>query len=200
MITDFTEKELYRYDLAQPPTDLSTSFLSIEYEGSEHVHKNQTGLFFFTDSSAIAEDLGKVASEKKQKSEYFITQARAKNLRLIDFSQSFNIYQMLCVLKELNIDCLTTEFRTYEGENVFSTLKPFFDNVEAETNPIKKMALLNNLKVHSKSDIYDISLFGQRLTDFKNGLEFKDNRGLPYCLFNADKFVYKEINTITESK
>ncbi|MFT3918433.1 hypothetical protein [Cloacibacterium sp.] len=210
---------LYRYDISKPPTNWDTDFLSCEYDTEEHGHKNKAELFFFTDSLDIANDLGKCSAKKHSKPEYFLTTTKTQKLKLIDFSNRFNIYQMLCLLHDLCIDVLTSDFKTYENNNHFGQLKNIFEAAEKEADSKKKFDIIKNLKVHSNSNYEHISLFGQRLTDFDNGLHFKklvkekysdidgylwrefnDNRGFTYCLFESRKLCHKKtININIES-
>ncbi len=206
---------LYRYDLLEPPNDWDTNFLSPEYATKEHGHKNKANLFFFTDSKEIANDLGANAARQYFKSAYFLTSVETSNLKLIDFSNRHNIFQMLCLLQNLNIDVLTKEFRTYEDENNFGQLKIYFNDAQLEADLSNKLKIINNLKMHSNSDLNDIGLFGQRLTDFDNGIKFKelvkntspefdgykwkefgDKRGFTHCLFDAKKLQTKKTEKI----
>lgn len=214
MIKEFSTA-LYRYDLNQPPPDWTPTFFNFEYDTNEYGHKNKANLFFFTDSINIAKDLGKNAAQKYSRAEYFLTSLRSSRVKLIDFSSSYNIYQMLSLLQELNIDVLVKEFKTYEDDNDFSQLRSFFEAALIEPDDIKRLHLIQNLKVHSASDFTNISLFGQRLTDFDNGLKFKekvkkiypdvdgyiwrefqDKRGLTHCLFDAQKLIAKSTEKI----
>lgn len=206
---------LYRYDSRQPPEDWDISFLSYEYDTIEHGHKNKAGLFFFTDSLEIANELGKCAAINNSQMEYFLTTTQTKNAKFIDFSNCQNIYHMLCLLADLGIDVLTEDFKTYEYENHFGQLKSHFEAAELETDIFKKANIIKNLTVHSKTDFHNISLFGQRLTDFDNGKffkkivtekysyidgyvwrEFNDNRGLTYCLFDSSRLTTKTTEKI----
>lgn len=197
---------LYRYDISEPPKNWDTNFLNFEYDTEEHGHKNKAGLFFFTDSLDLAKDLGKCSAKKNLKYEYFLTTTTTQTLKLIDFSDRYNIYQMLCMLDDLEIDVLTKDFKTYESENHFGQLKNIFEAAEKESDSMKKLDIIKNLKVHPNSNYEHISLFGQRLTDFNNGFHFKrvvkekysdidgylwrefnDDRGFSYCLFDSEK-------------
>ena len=118
---------------------------------------------------------------------------------------------MLCLLKDLNLNVLTEEFKTFENNNNFLQLKNIFESAELEKDSLKKLKIIQNLKVHSKSKLEDIGLFGQRLTDLENGIifkriinekypnidgyrwkEFNDNRGYTYCLFDSTKLFNKK--------
>ena len=206
---------LYRYDLQKPPTDWDTNFLNFEYITEEHGHKNKAKLFCFTDSKEIAINLGGNASAKNIRTEFYLTSTKTKTLKLIDFSSKDNIFQMLHLLSKMNLDVLIPDFKTYENENDFGQLKSFFDAILVETDFLKIPKIVENLKVHTKSNYEDISLFGQRLTDFDNGLKFKklvqgkypdidgymwkefnDNRGYTYCLFDSKKLTEKSTERI----
>lgn len=205
---------LYRYDLLQPPENWDTSFLNREYYTTEYGHKNKAGLFFFTDSEKIAKELGYCAATKYSQTEYFLTTTQIQKVKLIDFTNRNTIYQMLCLLKDLEIDVLTKDFKTYEKKNHFGQLKDSFEAAELETDTCKKLDIIKKLTVHS-DDFQNISLFGQRLTDFYNGTcfkklvtekypdiggylwrEFNDERGFTYCLFDAQKLTTKTTENI----
>lgn len=204
-------QNLYRYDLVKPPDNWDDEFLSFEYQTEKFGHKNKANLYFFTDSIEIANSLGENACRKYSMHEYFISSTKPnKALKLIDFNNRHNIYQMLCLLEDLKINVMTDDFKTYENENTFSEFSPIYDNIESERNLIKKKELVESLSVHSASHHEDIGLFGQRLTDFENGIKFKelvkeiypevdgyrwkefdDNRGFSYCLFDPMKLTAK---------
>lgn len=210
---------LYRYDLDQPPTDWSTDFKNFEYRDTKLGDKNKAGLFFFTDSLDIAKHLGNSAAIKESKAEYYLTtSAQIDNtLNLIDFSNCWNIYQMLCVLDDLKIRNLVNNFETFISDITFNQMNQLFDEIELEKDIIKKSNIITGQLKFSKNfrDSFDVSLFGQRLTDFDNGIkfrkiikdnyseidgykwrEFEDNRGLTYCLFDSDKLPLKTTDKI----
>src|SRR5690554_4847060 len=214
MITE-TSNTLYPYDLRQPPEKWDSSFLSCEHNTIEQGHKNKAGLFFFTDSINLAKHMGKYAACKYCLTKYFLTTAQTQTIKLIDFRNRHNIYQMLCLLKELEIDVLTENFRTYENENYFGQLKSIFKTAESETDIIRKYNIIKQLTIHSKSRHDDIGLFGQRLTDFDNGIFFrkivkekhsdidgyiwheaKNKCGSTYCLFDSQKIEKRSTEVI----
>lgn len=204
--------ELYRFDLVKTPNKWSTDFKNSNYSYGELGNKNQAGFFFFLDSIDKANNFGENYAINKNQDYYYITKTQTSNqLKLIDFSNSYNIYQMLCVLKDLGIDVLTKNFKTFENEETFATLREIFYEAEREKEMKKKTMLIKKLKVHSKSNFNATGLFGQRLTDFTNGKifkelvqelypeidgycwnEFEDGKSneiniLSYCLFNSNK-------------
>ena len=207
---------LYRYDLKQPPAKWDAIFFNCECYDVKLGHKNKADLFFFTDSVEIANDLGLSSAKGSFKDEYFLTSfLTPSKFKIIDFSNKENIYQMIRLLYDLGIDVLTDDFKTYEADNDFSQLKNIFESAELEQDFIKKYKIIGQLKINSKSNYYDISLFGQRLTDFENGIKFKvlaksiisdidgyrwrefdDERGYSYCLFDSKKLPLKKTEII----
>lgn len=166
--------ELYRYDLVNPPTKWDINPKNEEYKSEIMGPKNSAGLYFFTDCYELANDLG-----RSYKENYYLTTCRPNELKVIDFGRCDTIYHMLCVLKDLNIDVLTENFKTYEEKdgnhiNTFLSMRDYFYNAEVETDMINKMGLIQKLRVDPNSDYLHISLFGQRLTDFQNGIIFKE--------------------------
>lgn len=217
-IVNETNKLLYRYDLELPPNEWSTDLKNFEYNFTNHGVKNKAGLFFFTDSIDIANHLGINAAIKESRTEYYLTTVKIEGApNIIDFSSSINIFQMLCILEDLKIRKLLNEFETFINDFTFSNLNHFFDKIEFETDLTKKSnIIINNLRLSENSrEALDVSVFGQRLTDFDNGIkfrqiinesysqidgykwrEFEDNRGLTYCLFNSDKLSDKNTDKI----
>ncbi|MBI2722798.1 MAG: hypothetical protein HYX39_11550 [Bacteroidetes bacterium] len=207
---------LYRYDLDKPPDNWDKGFLNFEYDTAEYGHKNKAQLFFFTNSKEIAIDLGTCATKKYNRDFFYLTETTTiGKVHLIDFHERHNIYLMISLLNDLNINVLTDDFKTYELQNTFNELKIIFDQAEAEKDSIKKVKHIYKLKAHSNSHYEDISLFGQRLTDFDNGINFKkivntanpniegyrwkefnDDRGFTYCLFDSTKLGKKTTNKI----
>lgn len=199
----------YRYDLQNPPDNWDSNFRNFEYNFDCIGAKNKSNFLFFTDSKEIAVELGVIASKNNNMDSFYITSCKTVgSLNILDFSNSHNIYQMLCVLHNVGINVLIKDFMLYDNdfcskqENTFELLKSDFENAEKEIDSIKKAKLVMNLK-HPNSDFEDVGLLGQLLTDFENGIcfrkllkekkidgyrwrEFKDNRGFSYCLLYSD--------------
>ena len=217
-IVNLTSKFLYRYDLDLPPKDWSIDFKNFEYNCNKLVDKNKAGLFFFTDSLDIANHLGKIAAKKESRTEYYLTTVKIESkLILIDFSNCWNIYQMLCVLDDLKIREKVNDLDTLVSGITFNQMNILFDEIALETDNVKKSNIITGQLKFSKNsrESLDVSVFGQRLTDFDNGIkfrqiinesysqidgykwkEFEDNRGLTYCLFNSDKLSDKNTDKI----
>ncbi|MGM1057521.1 MAG: hypothetical protein ACQEWG_16665 [Bacteroidota bacterium] len=110
---------------------------------------------------------------------YFLTKCQtSENIKIIDFSHCYDIYQMLRTLNVLNVNVLTNDFKTYEERrgpfsNSFSFLRVHCEDLENETDSIIRLKILNKIKVFPEGNVGDVGLFGQRLTDFDNGINFK---------------------------
>jgi hypothetical protein len=216
MIKEFSPTFLYRSDLNQPPKQFATTFNNPKYLDSHLGYKNQAGLFFFTDSRDIANCLAQNECVERKSNNYFLTTVSVnKPLQLIDFTNSFNIYQMLCVLTDLGINVLTSNFKTFEDSQDFKSLDTIFNAAEEAIEPVQKFDDIQKIKMHSNSSYEDIGLFGQRLTDFQNGIHFKqimtdqypnidgytwrefgDDRGYSYCLFEPVKLEIHNVQQI----
>ncbi|WP_406843481.1 hypothetical protein [Flavobacterium soyae] len=203
--------DLFRYDLQVPPKGWKSDFLNDEYLFEGIGHKNKAKLYFFTDSIQIAHSLGIEACRKNGKEYYYLTSLNTVNeLQLIDFSKCATIYQMMDILHELNIDIFTDQLKTFENDNNFLQLRPIFDSILEEPDLRRKVDLISKLTIDTRTDCYNTGLFGQRLTDFANGIifkemvkrtcphadgyiwkEFNDPRGLSCCLFDSEKLSEK---------
>ncbi|KOY86653.1 hypothetical protein AD998_11320 [bacterium 336/3] len=209
--------KLYRYDIEEPPKNWDDNFKNPEYQtGSEH--KNKANLYFFIDTKETAKKL--VENVKiKQFNQYYISSCETMYmLKIIDFD-GLNIYGMLDVLYHLKINVMTDDFKTYIDNSQLETFKKFqdpYDTIKNIDNKINKSSqdYLLKIEAFSKLKLNDSwkleednsGVFGQRLTDFDNGIEFKklvgalnkkidgyrwkenkDNDGFTYCLFNSKK-------------
>ena len=217
-----TSEVLYRYDLIKPPNQWDKEFRNEKYNFCNLGHKNKAGLFFFTNSLDIANDLGKTnVKENGQAKGFYRTKCTPTSpLKIIDFSCSSSIYVMLRILKDLDIDVLNDDFKFYgnfDGDNTttFSSWRDSFEAAENENNMFRKLKIIQNLKLHPNSNVQDVKLFGQRLTDFDNGIKFKElvisksneidgyrwvefdnSKGLTYCLFDSGKLSNPEYEFI----
>ena len=207
----FKNLRLYRSDLEYPPTEWSADFKNKKYDGTNKGlgHKNKANMFFFTDSENSARLMAKSECIEVGKLEYYLTTTYAQNVKLIDFINRNNIYQMLCLLKDIDIDVLVSDFKTYNDNQIvetFSKFKSYFDL--AETNPSNKVDIVKNIITfdNNKNPNWNVMLFGQRLTDFDNGILFRkliqnkypdidgymwkediNYNGITYCLFDSKK-------------
>jgi hypothetical protein len=208
---------LFRYDIVKPPIDWSTDFKNPEYVFEGIGNKNKAGLFFFTDCESVAEDFGREALKRNHvtSNEYYLTSLDLlRPLKLIDFSNSINMYQMFCLLEDEGIDVLTPDFRIYESNTCKKTFEEFkikIDKANSESNTLKKAGIINSLTFNGAiNNNHAMSILGQKLTDFDNGLAFKElilkskldidgyrwsedyyNRGYSYCILNSDKLGQK---------
>ena len=216
MIKELSPNFLYRSDLYQPPKQFEKTFNNIKYLDSQLGNKNQAGLFFFTDTSNIAESLAQNECIELKSNNYFLTTVLVNQpLQLIDFTNCLTIYQMLCILADLKINVLTNNFKTFEGTRDFKSLESIFNAAEEAIEPVQKFDYIQQIKMHTNSNYEDVGLFGQRLTDFQNGIHFKqivsdqypnidgyiwrefnDERGYSYCLFDSAKLEIQSVHQI----
>lgn len=163
---------LYRADYEKPPDKWSTDFKCYNFETVGN--KNQAGLFFLSDSIDIAHSLGNIYCKKRNIKSYYLTECRTENIRLIDFSYCSSLIDMIKVLAILNIDVFTDEYKTYEeGKNVqhLKTLRKFrsaYVDFTEERNPNHVFTQLSD----AGYDDDPVGTFGQRITDFDNGIRF----------------------------
>ena len=179
---------LYRYDLVCPPSDWSEKFKSPEYVYNEESDtlkiKNQIGAFFFFDSKYTAYATGCEAAKKKKKNEIWLTSTTfIQAISLLDFSHIANISSILLAFNEFGIDVLNDrfyKFSSYSACTSFKELRSLFDQLnslqEKESKDIKTCVKICNL-CGSIGDFFfgneKVNYFGQLLTDFSNGEEFK---------------------------
>lgn len=195
---------LYRCDKIEPPSFWNVEHKDSFYHSDQYGHKNKANFYFFTDSIDIARSLGMHSPNKI----FFLTETTCKSIRVIDFSICINIYQMLGILEDIGIKVMTDRFKTYEafenstshGIDISQTFKKWLPFYEKRTDES-----IMNIRIGA-STFQDIGYFGQRLTDFDNAIffldeinklgynidgyrwrEYDDERGLTYCLFNAEK-------------
>lgn len=196
---------LYRYDLVCPPAAWSEKFKSPEYVYDEESDalkiKNQIGAFFFFDSKDAAYATGCVAAKEKKKNEIWLTSTTfIQTISLLDFSHIDNISSILLAFNEFGIDVLNDrfyKFSSYSACTSFKGLRSLFDQLNAlqekEPKDDKTCVKICNL-CSSIGDFFfgneKVNYFGQLLTDFSNGEEFK--RMLKEKGYNG--YIFKENN------
>jgi hypothetical protein len=203
--------KLYRADSELPPEIWDNSYSEKTNYGKKYGAKgpkNKAGLLFFHDHVDISHSYGKSllkeinnGKTENLQTQYFITETQIiKPIRIIDFSKCHSMFMMIDVLLENEINILSNDFiNHHDGESFLKFLKPFND-VKQTCNSLHAL----KIKLTSKGMEFDYSYFGQVLTDFENGIEFKkllvekeidgyrwrehnDPRGLTYCLMNPNK-------------
>lgn len=146
----------------------------------------------------------------------------------MDLTGCSRIAQVLRVLEDANINVLTGTFSCYESaanvttfeakfSDAFLLLKEF-DNCSSDERfraAAKILKLANSLHLLGTTAHDEVSLLGQRLTDFGNGELFKTmlsangfdgymwNEGNPievtYCLINSEKLSPPKVEAIMDS-
>jgi hypothetical protein len=209
---------LFRYDIQQPPQNWDEKYVNIQYDFSDKGMgaKNQANLFFFSDSEKQAKALGYAAAIEHRKDKYFLSTTKLiEPIKILDLSNCTSNYLIIKRLEEVKLNVFTDEFKTYNEEGTFKQLKEIYDQSKIETDEIKRVNLLNKLKLHGNSSVTSVGLFGQRLTDFKNGPLFKEimrkeipgiigyrfmecdsPQGLTYCLFDKSPLGEKHTKDI----
>lgn len=197
--------QLYRYDLVCPPDNWSTQYKSIEYYDSLLGPKNQIGAFFFYDNYNDCVQTALNAADKNCKSEFYITTCELKQDTNLLHLQDTNIYSLLVKLYEENFDVLTTDFRIYDGSyDTYQKVRDLFFQIQIlEENDF--ITTLNNIRKlitfwgqsAGLGGRYDV--FGQRLTDFKNGVAFKrqllDKGYEGYCFYEGCNDTTPQVTT-----
>ncbi len=206
---------LYRSDPGEDDSKIPSDKWSTEYKNpdckvlpdgaKDRVTKNPAGLFFLTDSIDIAK------AYSKRHNKFYLSQTETKEkIRVLDFSSCVNVFQMLCILNDININILTDKYYCWEGGNLKATT--FKDKFETTFNTLIQLNYIDE----SVEEIYNIfekfnsicpendrlenvGFYGQMLTDNDNGFLFKDAllklnihgyrwrewgdmRGFTYCL------------------
>lgn len=180
--------KFYRYDLVCPPIKWSQEFKNPEYvyEGEWEALKikNQIGAFFFFDNKSTAYITGCKAAKNRTNQIWLTCTSIIKKTSLLDISHFTNISSILLAFDELGIDVLNDRFFKF---NAFSACKSFkelrilIDKLRVINNMGKKD---NKMAEEERDLVYEIGAFfgnndridyfGQLLTDFNNGIEFKN--------------------------
>jgi hypothetical protein len=192
--------KLYRSDSNEPPIDWDSQFINPAYSYNGRI-KNMASNFFFTDNIESARLIGKTY----EKGCHFLTECEIAipEFKIIDFSNCLSVYMMIEILESLNIDVLNADFKFYIEQK-----EPFesdFEELATHYLAAKEgnMNSLFKLKIPGLT-VRDTGQFGQRFTDFENGLAFKklidalpypihgyrwredkDPDGLSYCIFKS---------------
>lgn len=180
--------ELFRYDLIYPPTNWDSEYKSIEYVYGDEENpnvKNKIGAFFFYDSEAEAYNTGCIAANKTNTQTIWLTQTSiVKEITLLDISHFDNISSILLAFDDFGIDILNNRFCRYDSmytHTSYCKLRPLLEDIkklrdkdiktDRDHQQILQIAkqIGSFFKNNSK-----IGYFGQLLTDFDNGISFKE--------------------------
>ncbi len=217
---------LHRYDVDCPPDDWNANFKNQEYVYSDECDdlriKNRIGAFFFFDNKATAYCTGTIAAKKLNRNRIWLTETSIANeIQLLDFSHFENISSLLLAFDEIGFDVLTDRFRKFSSIGAcksFAELRPLVERIKqldakAAKTDKDHFEIINtaNKIGHFFSGNHRIDYFGQLLSDFTNGIEFKEmllSKGYDgyifreshdsptYCILNSDalsKPIHQEI-------
>lgn len=216
----------YRYDISSEPLpkDWDDTLKSIEYSNTAFGPKNQVGFFFFYDNQETAESVGRIAINRTNSTRsMIITSCQiVEDINLLDLTkydgvlldvQSDHPLTLLNILKSYGINVLTEGFHRYNTDVIpFSSLADDFSLVhQPVTNDLIQIKNRINAATRINEFFYDcIPFLGQSLSDFANGLTFRDilenheydgylfleePSSPTYCLFRKNK-LGKPVHTL----
>lgn len=222
VVIDLESIKLYRADFNEPVEYwdiLHCNKTNYSHQWPDRGAKNKAGLFFFHDSIDMSKSCGKELVNQQNKinnstNQYFyLTSTDATNLKLIDLSNSLSVYLMIDDLKELGINVLSDQIiNNTNNKTLLDCFKEPYDAIKYnnDSTQVYEITFTNGKNLEM-----DKSYFGQLLTDFENGIEFKkmvldidntidgyrwrednDPRGLTYCLFDSSKLTEPVRNKI----
>lgn len=217
---------LHRYDVECPPEDWDADFKNQEYVYSDECEdlriKNRIGAYFFFDNKVTAYCTGAIAAKKLNRKRIWLTETSiASKIQLLDFSHFDNISSLLLAFDEIGFDVLTERFHKFNLKAAcesFAELRPLVERLKQLYAKPDKTDKEHFEIINTASDIgnffygnHRIYYFGQILSDFSNGIEFKEmllSKGYDgyifreshdsptYCILNSDalsKPVHQEI-------
>jgi len=203
---------LYRGDSRETPPTWDSSFKNSIYCYPQVGEKNKEGFIFLTNSIDIAKhytfDIG-----------FITTCTTKKELRIIDFSYCYNVFQMLLTLHYCGINVINEHYKLYN--NTSASFKDFFeksynnlvdlifpDHNNEENIVVNKLITeinddIEKLNIINYNHVESVGLLAQRLSDFDNGILFKntliekkfsgyrfkegaDPRGHTYCILSSE--------------
>ena len=183
-------KTFYRYDISSEPLpeEWDDTIKSIEYSNTAYGPKNIVGSFFFYDNQETAEAVGRIAIGRTDTTKSIIITScqLVEDVNLLDLTkydealldvQSDHPLSILNILKAHDIDVLTDNFHRYDTDVVpFSSLMEDFSIVhQPVTNDYNQIKNRINAATRINAFFHDcIPFLGQSLSDFANGISFKD--------------------------
>lgn len=217
---------LHRYDVECPPEDWNADFKNQEYVYSDECEdlriKNRIGAYFFFENRATAYCTGTIAAKKLNRNRIWLTETSITNeIQLLDFSHFEHISALLLAFDEIGFDVLTDKFHKFNSIGAcksFADLRPLVEHLkQLDVKPDKtdkdhyEIINIANEIGHFFSGNHRIDYLGQLLSDFTNGIEFKEmllSKGYDgyifreshdsptYCILNSDalsKPIHQEI-------
>lgn len=202
MIIDINNPiELWRYDLIEPADEWDSSYHSPEYTYSSMAEnlkfKNQIGAFYLFDNKEQALLTGRIAKEKSQSKELWLTHTTLiPSVRFLDIRSSYlengelisheHPIHIIDHLIELGLDVFSDNFKKYVNQKgdtyPFSVMKTNYetckniqgDNISDDDRHIKYTLAQDINSFFRHPEAWNLAYIGQLLTDFENGLFFKD--------------------------
>lgn len=169
---------LYRYGLEQDYPDVwCNNIHNSEYNFDELGYKNQIGAYFFYKDESTAKRVLKVAIKNQEekgevdKKATLTTCTVLKDIVLLDlFTGIERCSNMISVLRELNLNVVISSFYNYQK-------KACYTEIERDLELLYSGNCTEKIGAAKRIDTFFCnrpSLLGQSLTDFKNGVAFKE--------------------------
>lgn len=192
---------LYRYDILEPPTKWSVQHKNPEYIDYSIGTKNVVNAFFFFNSKRQAESTGRYAIMRNNRcNEYWISKCKTKrDILLLDLRDFNNYIALLNEFTNEGFNILTEEFSMGGyGQERYSQIAEDFcflrEIYSKGTSWVRNKQLFTQVgvvveKIEKVIGIPkdNIGGFCQSLTDYKNGVAFKNllcNTGFEGYIFN----------------
>lgn len=189
---------LYRYGLGHDyPNVWCNNIHNQEYHFDELGDKNQIGAYFFYDNEDTARRVLDVAIENQKAQSEIVETATITSCRVQEEIVLLDLYSgidrccnMISCLSDLNLNVVTDSFYNYQKKKSYTAIQGFLEQLPIEQRPNKG----DDCKIINAARSIDVffdnsnSLLGQSLTDFENGVAFKE------LLINNDweGYVFKE--------
>ena len=177
--------KLYRYDVKKPPVEWRTDFKNIEYHYPDHGAKNLFGGFFFFQGYGQALNTGKKAlNNNPHFNELWLSECHiTSDIRLLDLTQLQSVTAAIIVMRKIGIDVLTDDFHLISPTRLFSELRidiERYDEIVKSDKWWNQQCLIDEISKiikHVEQFFIDnkfLGFFGQCLTDFENGIHFRN--------------------------
>lgn len=200
---------LYRYDIIEPPSELTTTFVNPEYSAERMgERKNQAGLFFFFSNEEVARNTAMVSIDKNGKDGYWLTEVKVnRTLLLLNLASSVTrSIDMIDVLLAEGIPVFDYEFVIHEGKSrkrldgvkqMYEEYLVALDGMRQAVDDKESFQYMNRVfSIKTAVDDYigasslPFAYLGQVLADFENGHLFKSlltDKGYDGYVFDESK-------------
>lgn len=205
--------QLFRYDIVEPPKEFSKEFKNPSYTnyGSDLGPKNTAGLFFFYNGKSTAIQVGKNNLKKgdyiEQHKIWITTVNPICDLKLLDIRSVETVTQLYVTLLNNDIDIFRSDFYKIQACFPSVPMSQIRNQVIELFELSKKQGNCLNKDIQRKRDLSceienffetltdpeKVKYACQQLTDFDNGILFRDmliKKGYQGMIFNeSDKSV-----------